>query len=130
MTTFLPFVYSCYSLQQHDVALLTEQNDSLPGRIGLIYPKKLKDFHRCPIIVAVFHTPPFMIIKSDNTGDTYDGIDTQILKQLAKKLNFELIYRRPLDNQDRGTIFANGTVNGCIKMVFFIFRNYWHMNFN
>lgn len=124
MTTFMPFIYSCNSLQKHDVALLTEQNHSLPESVDLIYPKKLKDFHQCPIVVAVFDTPPFIIIKSENIDDPYDGLDTQFLEQLAKKFNFKLIYRQPPDKQ-RGIIFHNGTVTGCIKMVFL----YWNLNF-
>lgn len=117
MTTFMPFTKSCNSLQQYDVAVLTEQNYSLHGPIDLIYPIKLKDFHQCPIVTAVFHTPPFLIIKSERIGFTYDGLDTRILEQLATKFNFKLIYRMPRDKQDRGTIYANGTTTGCIKMV-------------
>lgn len=117
LTTFMPFLKSCNSLQRHDIALLSERNYSLHGPIDLVYPKKLKDFRQCPVTVAIFDTPPFLIVRSDENGYTYDGIDTRILAHLAKKFNFKLIYRMPRDNQDRGTIYSNGTVTGCIKMV-------------
>lgn len=118
MTTFLPFTKSCSSQLQHDIALLNNQNFSLQGPISLIYPNKLKDFRQCPIVAAVFHSPPSMIIYSKKIGVMYDGIDTRILEQLAKKFNFKLIYRTPSDKQDRGTIYSNGTITGCMKMVF------------
>lgn len=122
MTTFMPFVDNCYSLKQHQIALLTEHNFSIHhGPINSLYPKKLKNFRQCPVFAAVFHTPPLVIIKSQKIGNStltaYDGIDTQILEQLAKKLNFNLIYRMPSDKENRGTIYPNGTLTGCIKMV-------------
>lgn len=117
MTTFMPFIQSCNTLQQHNVALLTEQNHSLHGPMHVIYPEKLKDFRQCPIIAAVFNTPPFVIVKSEAMDFTFDGIDTRIFGHFAKKFNFKLIYRNPSDDQGRGTIFPNGTNSGCIKMV-------------
>lgn len=118
MTTFMPFIKSCNSLQQHNVALLTEQNYSVHESIDIVYPNKMKDFRQCPVIAAVFHTPPFVIITSDSMQQKYEGIDTRILGQLAKKYNFKLIFRTPSDNLDRGTVWPNGTATGCIKMVF------------
>ncbi len=118
MTTFVPFIKSCNVLQQHDIALLSDQNYSLNGPIDIIYTSnKLQDFRQCPIVAAVFHTPPFMIINSDRNDVTFNGIDTRILQHLADKFNFKLIYRIPQDTKDRGEIYPNGTVTGCIKMV-------------
>lgn len=117
MSTFFPFVESCNTLQRHDIAVLTEQNYVLHGPIEVIYAEKLRDFRQCPITAAVFNTPPYIIINSDENHITYDGIDTQILHQLSTKFNFNLIYRMPADKQGRGAIYANGTVTGCIKMV-------------
>ncbi|KAG4073596.1 hypothetical protein HA402_000820 [Bradysia odoriphaga] len=117
MSTFMPFVKSCNSLQQHDIAMLTEQNYSLSGSTDVIYPQKLQDFRQCPIIAAVFHTPPFIIVHSNGSDETVDGIDTRILGQMAKKFNFKLVYRTPRDKRGRGTIYTNGSVTGCIKMI-------------
>ncbi|KAJ6644639.1 Glutamate receptor ionotropic, delta-1 [Pseudolycoriella hygida] len=117
MTTFMPFVNSCSRLQRHDIAVLNNKNYSLEAPLHLIYPKKLEDFAQCPIVVAVFHTPPFVIIESNSTGVTFDGMDTRILQHLAAKFNFKLIYRMPIDKTGRGTIYKNGTITGCIKMV-------------
>lgn len=75
------------------------------------------DFRQCPIVAAVFHTPPFIMVSLNGSSEKIDGIDTRILGQLAKKFNFKLVYRTPRDKQGRGTIFDNGTVTGCIKMV-------------
>lgn len=121
MTTFEPFVKSCNSLRQRDISLLTEQHYSLHGPLEVIYPRTMKNFRQCPLIVAVFNTPPFIIITTEKFGNItktkYDGIDTRILEQLAKKFNFKLIYRQAPDKQNRGTIYPNGTTTGCIKMV-------------
>ncbi|XP_037046524.1 glutamate receptor ionotropic, delta-2-like [Bradysia coprophila] len=117
MTTFMPFVKSCNSLQQHNIAILTEQNYSISGSTDVIYPHKMHDFRQCPIIAAVFHTPPFIIVYSNGSDETVDGIDTRILGQMAQKFNFKLVYRTPRDKRGRGTIYANGSVTGCIKMI-------------
>lgn len=119
MSTFKPFVKSCDSLQRHDIAVFTEQHYFLNLSIAEIYAEKFYDMRQCPIVAAVFNTPPFVIITSTENQITYDGVDTHVLAQLAKRLNFKLVYRMPPDKQGRGDIHSNGTVSGCIRMVFF-----------
>lgn len=85
-----------------------------------MFPNKLKNMHRCPLLVATYNLEPRMILKKfPNNSYNIDGIDGIILKALALQLNFTTIIKTPSDGYaTKGTIYKNGTITGAIKMVY------------
>ncbi|XP_053699478.1 uncharacterized protein LOC128746455 [Sabethes cyaneus] len=54
------------------------------------YPEKLTDFHGCPLKLASFDIPPFMMLEfgSDGSVVNTDGLDGIVVRVLSARLNF------------------------------------------
>ncbi|KAL7742773.1 hypothetical protein ACLKA6_019588 [Drosophila palustris] len=107
--TFFPFGNECESfkpvilpLQQ---ALLTQ-----------LYPHKLHNLHGCPLQVIVSEVPPYIEIQPQLKD--IQGWDAQLLKTLARKLNFrvELMANEPPDLVG-GATYMNGSFTGAYEML-------------
>jgi len=73
------------------------------------FPNKMSDLHGCPLHVATFRNPPFMIIKEHGIVEV-DGIDGILLRVLAQKMNFNVeLY---LSELLWGDVYANGSSTG------------------
>jgi hypothetical protein len=81
----------------------------------------IRNFHLCPIRVAIFQAPPYMLIQRNLTGEISDiyGIDGNILKILAKKFNFSLELYYVSDDIRWGEIRYNSTSTGALNLVRF-----------
>lgn len=114
--TYFPFTKFHCGIVQPVIVNIFENNTFLYD--VEIFPNKMKNFYKCPITVALFESPPFMILKSFDNGTIFtDGFDGIIFRVLSQRLNFTpVIYFVPR-NEQRGEIFENGTMTGGIKLV-------------
>lgn len=56
-----------------------------------IFPDKFANLFRCPIKVATYNFPPFMML-TERSNDTYiDGIEGVVLRVISQRLNFTTI---------------------------------------
>lgn len=120
MTTYDPFERDCTKLTRRNLAIVSEMVCELSESLEEVYPVKGLNMNKCPLIVATFSSEPLTIIqKSSNTSNDAiaEGIEIELLNQMAKALNFSIHFRTPSDNQKRGVITHNGTSTGCFKMV-------------
>lgn len=83
--------------------------------------RNFRNFHLCPIRVAIFQAPPYMLIQRRLDGEINDihGIDGNILKILAKKFNFTVEYVFVSDDIRWGEIRADLTSTGALNLVSF-----------
>lgn len=90
------------------------------GRIEQTYPRKLQNLNGCPLHVIVWQILPYMRLHMERTqpNDRISGIDAEILKLLANKLNFSLVL---VVNEPAhligGSSFMNGTMTGAFYML-------------
>ena len=121
MYTFMPYQRDCYSLDPLKVATFTPQNFSknINASLQELYPEKLDDFHNCSVNVAIALLEPFTYIRNDPDGTPqFRGIDTAILRHVARARNFSLIFKRSSTNSSgHGSISLNGTLTGNIALV-------------
>lgn len=82
------------------------------------FPRKDGNLFGCPLRVAVFSAPPFMIVHDDASGAVdVDGADGLLLKTLASKLNFSIDYTIVSEDVRWGEIYANRTATGALQLV-------------
>lgn len=120
LNTFMPYQSGCQSLSHVKIASFTQNNirNMLTLEIDQLYRKKLKNFHSCPVYVAISIVSPFTIFRNtSDRGDQYQGIEVSIVNHIAKKFNFTVIYRRSAFDTDNGVVLKNGTVTGNMGLV-------------
>lgn len=116
LDTFFPYRSDCTELDHIRIASFTPMNFTKNINLSMkkLYPKKLKNFNRCPLFVAATKSSVYVIRNTENGIDQYSGIDINIMDQIAKTLNFRIVYK-PTDKH--GDVFENGTLTGSIKLV-------------
>lgn len=116
---------SSYTYYPYSGAHGCEDTQALPvplqqARLYQIYPRKLHDLHGCPLHVIVWQVRPYMRLHMEQTrpSDRISGIDADILKLLANRLNFSLILvtNEPADLIG-GASYMNGTMTGAFHML-------------
>lgn len=97
-----------------------------------IFPEKFRNFFKCPLRVALYSLPPFMILKR-NPDNSYhiDGIEGRLLKSMAKQLNFTIVVSVALDNHISDKSMPNVLKSRTLNMVnictlFSIVQSFWH----
>ncbi|XP_062539205.1 uncharacterized protein LOC134207515 [Armigeres subalbatus] len=99
------------------------------------YPKKLRNFYGCPLKVATFDIPPFMMMDPgfDGKVSNLNGLDGIITRVLSKLLNFTLnvVFVEP---PEWGTTGKIGSWKGASRLVLDRVVNftigYWAMTYN
>ena len=82
------------------------------------FPQKIKNLHECHIKVVTFNCPPMVMIRrTKNNSYDISGIDGELLKGIAKILNFTIQIVNISDTIRWGTLDDNGTSTGAMKMV-------------
>lgn len=74
------------------------------------FPNKMTNLHGCPLRVATFSNPPFMIIVDHGQYVEVDGIDGILLRVLSQKMNFSNKLIFPADSW--GELHSNGSATG------------------
>lgn len=61
------------------------------------FPDKLKNMHKCPLVVVTHNVTPFMILYKNEKGGNYrtEGIDGITFRVLSQQLNFTPIIEVP-----------------------------------
>lgn len=117
--TFLPFQNGCSTLTALRLATFTSSNatQKLSLSMNELYPRKLKNFNKCPIYIAASNSAPFVIFYNTSDGrGRFEGIDPLICQQIAKIHNFTIVYKGISDKSDLG-VYENGTGFGHLYMV-------------
>lgn len=84
----------------------------------MIFPPKINNLHACSVVAALWDTPPYLSLLTDMSGrQTIGDFEGKLLTEFSKKLNFSLKIITPLNDEQRGRIYANGTTTGAIKLV-------------
>lgn len=120
MTTYMPFERDCVELTRRDLGVLYESHFELSESLADVFPRKGLNMNECTLNVATFPSEPLVIVRlvNDTTNDILvEGIEVELLQQMAKTLNFNIRFKSPADKQKRGIIGRNGTASGCFKMV-------------
>jgi hypothetical protein len=81
------------------------------------FPRKTDDFQRCQLKVAVFNAAPYMIVLNTSGSIDVDGVDGNVLKTLARDLNFSINYVVVSDDVRWGEINANRSATGALELV-------------
>lgn len=88
--TFFPYTETvCNKMipELYDRYSLTEKRDIK----NEVFADKLKNFHRCPVNIAIYAVPPCIVMKKELGKDYMYGIEGHILRVLAESLNFTLV---------------------------------------
>ncbi|XP_037932778.1 uncharacterized protein LOC119667547 [Teleopsis dalmanni] len=111
-------VYSCRSVS---VKILNKYNGTWINdlhKVQNIFPAKLLNLNNCTLRIALWHTPPYLSYFPNKTGmERIDHFEGELIKVIAKKLNFSLEFVVPPNDERRGLIFDNGTTTGAIKLL-------------
>lgn len=80
------------------------------------FPMKLRQFHGCPLTVAVTNVPPFVVYENETS---VGGIEGNIIQILSKNiLNFTTKIVVSNKNERQGKVYPNGTVTGGLKLLY------------
>lgn len=90
-----------------------------------IYPDKFRNFYKCPLTLATYHIPPYMILTPMQNGSyhTTDGIDGITFRVISQQLNFTPIIRVPAEKSNtvtgrkRNQTFEKSFTFASLKMV-------------
>lgn len=117
--TYLPYQTDCFKLSHAKIATFTRFNfsASLDLSIEQLYPQKLKHFNKCPLYAATSVYVPYIILHNTSDGKhNFMGIEASTVNEIAKRLNFIVIYVLP-KIQTAEVVFDNGTSIGGSNMV-------------
>lgn len=120
MTTYIPFERDCVRLARRDLGILSECEFELNDTFDEVFPKKGQNMNECTLVVATFPSEPLVIFRrvNESTNDVdAEGVEVELLRQMAKVLNFTVRFKVPADKQKRGVIHRNGSSTGCFGMV-------------
>lgn len=114
-------IRNCHSFEVLKVETFTSKNFTNELNFTFhetVVPMEQFMLKNCPIFIATFSIPPFVIIQKSNDGSIqYDGIDVTIVNEISRALNVIPIYVQASDKKNRGILYPNGTATGAIKMV-------------
>lgn len=118
-----PYAHDCHGFIVSEIATVSPENCTNPLDISIkdVFPLKRFKFHGCPLNIATFPFPPFVIVRQQATNKSdqliYDGIDITLVNHISKTLNLVPNYVQSADGKKRGMIFKNGTATGVYGMV-------------
>ncbi|CAH2098720.1 unnamed protein product [Euphydryas editha] len=121
---FLSFSYDivhpgkCLNSEPYSVYL--ENNCTNDECFKTVFPEKINNFNKCPLIISTFEQPPFMYLSNDTLEPS--GGDGDIIRVLASALNATLQIKLPSQGNDFGH-YENGNWTGSLGDVF---NNYAH----
>lgn len=90
--TYFPFTpYSCNQIET--TLLMNFSNESISLE-NSFFPVKLKNFHKCPLFLATYNIPPYMIMNEHKDGSYVTrGIEGNLYREMSKTLNFRPMVR-------------------------------------
>ena len=114
--TYYPFTSkSCHNAQMQ---IMNRNKSILDFKQAELFPDKFKNFHGCTIMAALWNVPPYMTLpKSGRDLNEMHGIEGILLIVMAQVLHFNIDYKIPPNDEQRGLVRKDGTLTGAIKMV-------------
>ncbi|XP_035796084.1 uncharacterized protein LOC118468893 [Anopheles albimanus] len=113
--TYVPFSPGLCRVPK-PVLLLSWPNDTALYAVDY-FPRKNLRFHGCPLRVGTFETRPFTMLRPGGTGLRLGGFEGDLLRCLARKLDFSVDLRIPPRAQQWGrAAFENST--GMMRMIY------------
>ena len=116
LKTFFPFTKNaCNSLKTFVINKFV--NDSFESSV--FYPKKMKNFFKCPLKVVTFLYAPVVMLKNPDKSDNFTlyGSDIELLKVVSKLLNFTINYDFDPEPGAWGLLKENGeATKGFLKV--------------
>ncbi|XP_035796060.1 uncharacterized protein LOC118468878 [Anopheles albimanus] len=85
-----------------------------------LFPDKLANLHGCPLTVATFQLPPFVVLQGAESASLPTGLEGDLVRALATKLNFSLRVLTPRDGYLWGRVGQPAdpaTATGCTRLV-------------
>lgn len=113
--TFFPFEENKCA-QIHPILWNTFRNKKFISN-KTVYPKKLKNMNKCPLTIATFDKPPFILLSKNGSKYSVDGIEGKLINFLSERMNFTQNILTPSDGI-RGVINANGSSTGASKLLY------------
>lgn len=122
---YLPYIQNCHSFTVLQLDSYSPQNYThhLNTSFRNLFPPKMLKLANCPLYVATFPFPPFVIVQQpigDNDQTKYNGIDVILVNHISKTLNLMPKYIQSSDVNKRGIIYKNGSATGAFGMVSFL----------
>lgn len=69
------------------------------------FPNKLRNFHQCPLLLATYTIPPYMILHHLDDGSYItNGIEGNLYREMAASLNFHPMVRVGMKNYLSGAV--------------------------
>lgn len=115
--TYFPFTdFHCEKVEPELYDIYTIESGF---KFNLTYfPKKVSNLHGCPLSVATFYFPPFVLLSRDDNGlIKLDGLDGFLITIISKTLNFTLDIVQVTEDNLWGILYENGSSIGTMKMV-------------
>lgn len=110
--TYFPYTDSEPCETIHPVQIAT--SDTVAFKINHLFTIKTDNLHQCPLVLATFHNAPYMMMKRELNGKySVYGFEGSIFNTMASRMNFTPIVLPP-NPLERGLIYDNGTVTGCL----------------
>lgn len=114
LSTFLPFYNrNCGSLKVRIVNSFI--NETWKNRV--IFPKKLRNLYGCPIKLSTFEYPPAIIIHKINGTEQISGHDVDLVRGIARVMNFNLSIEILKEPSAWGFLMENGTSGGVLRKI-------------
>lgn len=116
LNTYFPFTKD-FCGQVHPVVWNIYRSGAFVATQSEHFPRKDENLWQCSLDVAVFNAPPYMTVLNKTGTIDVGGVDGNLVKSLAKKINFTINYVVLEENLRWGEIYANQTATGAIGMV-------------
>lgn len=107
---YISYTYFPYTKQHcaKVVPIVFNYVNSEMSNDSIVFPNKLKNLNNCPITVATYNTTPHMVLRPIQDGTWYaDGVDGNLLRFIAQRLNFSVIIKVPADGMAKGEFYLS-----------------------
>ncbi|CAO1431629.1 unnamed protein product [Diamesa tonsa] len=114
LITLIPFKPTCCN-DASPMVINEFPNNATQWNSLKFFPRKFRNLFNCRITIATFENAPG-VMKDPKSGNI-NGIDVDIMNNLAKLMNFSLSLEYQAELDGRGIIMKNGTSTGATKKV-------------
>lgn len=118
LDTFLPFTQTtCGGSNQIGWDTFNADTKSFNKPWEEIFPDKLINMFNCEVRLVTFDRCPASCVEDKNGELTVTGFDIGIIETIEERMNFNLKKTILPGAEQWGTVFANGSTTGAIKMI-------------
>ncbi|KAM3967368.1 LOW QUALITY PROTEIN: uncharacterized protein ACR2FA_011716 [Aphomia sociella] len=117
---YYPFDKDCHSMRPGRLDILNTCLNINETKCSDIFPVKMTNLHKCPIIVSTFQQTSYMIIEDGKPK----GADGDLLHLIADGINASLKIMTPLRGKDWGRLDEEGKWTGSLADVYDDFANF------